>query len=72
VKVLRRVLLATALAARTPAAGLLAASFIVACGGGAKETKKPKVAKPKGDTAVVDTKPSSMAIALNSTSAPWM
>jgi len=49
--VLRRVLVATALAARTPATGLVAASLVFACGGGAKDTKKPKTKKPKGDPA---------------------
>ena len=48
---LRRVLVATALAARTPATGLVAASLVFACGGGAKDTKKPKTKKPKGDQA---------------------
>jgi tetratricopeptide (TPR) repeat protein len=49
VKVLRRVLVAAALAARTPATGLVVASLVVSCGGGKKATKKPKVKKPKGD-----------------------
>jgi len=49
VKVLRRVLVAAVLAARAPAIGLVAASFVVACGGGSKGAKKPKVKKPKGD-----------------------
>jgi tetratricopeptide (TPR) repeat protein len=49
VKVLRRVLVATALAARAPAIGLVATSVVVACGGGAKTTKKTKPKKPKGD-----------------------
>ena len=46
---LRRVLVAAALAVRTPAAGLVAASLIVSCGGGGEETKKPTAKKPKGD-----------------------
>lgn len=46
---LRRVLVAAALAARAPAFGLVAASLVVACGGGGKEAKKPRPKKPKGD-----------------------
>lgn len=48
---LRRVLVAAALAARTPAIGLVAASVLVACGGGGKETKKPKPKETKSDSA---------------------